>query len=109
VAETIASAQRGYRDGDVEGYCVSRSTKWLKQAYGGRYPYESCVQAGEAGLQAEIPELLSGGDLSITDVAIDGDVAIVTAKGDGGEDVVAEVTKNPPSDDVWRVNAFDTP
>ena len=108
VADTIANAQRGYREGDVETYCLSRSTKWLKQAYGGRYPYETCVQAGEDGLQAEIPELLSGGDLSITDVAIEGDVAIVTATGDDDQGVVAEVTKNPPSDDVWRVNAFDT-
>jgi hypothetical protein len=108
VAETIASAQRGYRDGDAETYCLSRSPKWLKGAYGGSYPYETCVKAGKDGLQAEIPELLSGGDLSITDVAIDGDVAIVTAEGDGGQGVVAEVTKNPPSDDVWRVNAFDT-
>jgi hypothetical protein len=66
------------------------------------------VKAGEEGLQTEIPELLSGGDLSITDVAIEGDVAIVTATGDNDQGVVAEVTKNPPSDDVWRVNAFDT-
>jgi hypothetical protein len=113
VAGTIQSAQLGFRDQDVETYCLSRSPEWLDDAYGGSYPYETCVKAGKSGLQAEIPELLGGGDLSITDIAIEkdgkGNVAYVTATGDGDEQVVAEVTRNPPSDDVWRVNAFDTP
>jgi hypothetical protein len=113
VADTVQSAQVGFRDQDVETYCLSRSSQYLDRAYGGSYSYKSCTKAGKAGLTAEIPDVLSGGDLSITDIAIDkggkGNLAEVTATGDGGRQVIAEVTRHPPSDDVWRVNAFDTP
>jgi hypothetical protein len=113
VADTVASAQQGFRDKDVQTYCLSRSVDYLDKAYGGSYSFKTCTKAGASGLQAEVPDVLSGGDLTITDVAISkdgkGNEAVVAATGDNGQQVVADVTRKPPSDDVWRVNSFETP
>jgi hypothetical protein len=82
----------------------------MAKVYGGGFPFATCRKAGKAGLKAEIPALLKGGDLTITGVTIDqggkGTRATVTATGDNGAKVVAVVIRNPPSDDVWRVDSF---
>jgi hypothetical protein len=110
VAETVSNAQMGFRDGDIELYCLSRATEYLAKEYGGSYPFATCKKAGKAGAHAEDPALLKGGDLTIDSVTIDqggkGNRALVTATGDNRKKVVIVVTRKPPSDDVWRILSF---
>jgi serine/threonine protein kinase len=110
VAETVSNAQMGFRDGDIELYCLSRATEYLAKVYGGSYPFATCKKAGKAGAHAEDPALLKGGDLTIDSVTIDrggkGNRALVTATGDNGKKVSIVVTRKPPSDDVWRILSF---
>ncbi|MEA2439403.1 MAG: hypothetical protein QOH76_827 [Thermoleophilaceae bacterium] len=112
VADSVTNAQRGFREQDVELYCLSRSPAYMGKVYGGGYPFATCKKAGAAGLKAEIPDVLKGGDLNITGVTIDqggkGKSATVTATGDNGAKVTAVVKRNPPSDDVWRVDSFSS-
>jgi serine/threonine-protein kinase len=107
VAETVSNAQTGFRDGDVELYCLSRSPEYMAKVYGGSYPFATCKKAGKAGIQAEDPALLKGGDLTIDNVTIDqggkGNRAVVTATGDNAKKVTIVATRKPPSDDVWRI------
>jgi hypothetical protein len=110
VAETVSNAQMGFRDGDIELYCLSRATEYLAKAYGGSYPFATCKKAGKAGAKAEDPALLKGGDLTIDSVTIDqggkGNRAVVTATGDNSRKTTIVVTRKPPSDDVWRILSF---
>jgi hypothetical protein len=110
VADALANAQRGFREQDVELYCLSRTPAYMGKVYGGGFPFATCKKAGTAGLKAEIPQVLKGGDLNITAVTIDqggkGTRATVTATGDNGAKVTAVVRRNPPSDDVWRVDSL---
>src|SRR4051794_18154425 len=110
VAETVSNAQMGFRDGDIELYCLSRANEYLAKVYGGSYPFATCKKAGKAGAHAEDPALLKGGDLTIDTVTIDrggkGNRAVVTATGDNGKKVGIVVTRKPPSDDVWRILSF---
>src|SRR3954447_16169483 len=110
VAETVSNAQMGFRDGDIELYCLSRANEYLAKVYGGSYPFATCKRAGKAGAHAEDPALLKGGDLTIDAVTIDrggkGNRALVTATGDNGKKVGIVVTRKPPSDDVWRILSF---
>jgi Protein kinase domain len=112
VADAVNNAQRGYRERDVELYCLSRSQSYMAKAYGGSFPFASCRRAGKGGLKVEIPAQLKGGDLSIKAVKIDqggkGTKATVTATADNQAKVIAVVKRNPPSDDVWRVDSFAT-
>jgi hypothetical protein len=107
VADAVSNAQMGFRDGDVELYCLSRAPAYMAKVYGGSYPFASCKKAGKAGLQAENPALLKGGDLTIDNVTIDqggkGNRAVVAATGDNGAKVKIVATRKPPSDDVWRI------
>ena len=107
MAETVSNAQTGFRGGDVELYCLSRAPAYMAKVYGGSYPFASCKKAGKAGLKAEDPALLRGGDLTIDAVTIDqggkGNRAVVTATGDNGRKVTIVATRKPPSDDVWRI------
>jgi hypothetical protein len=110
VAETVSNAQMGFRDGDVELYCLSRAPEYMAKVYGGSYPFATCKKAGKAGLKAEDPALLRGGDLTIDAVTISqggkGNRAVVTAAGDNGHKVTIVATRKPPSDDVWRILSF---
>jgi protein kinase-like protein len=112
VADAVTNAQRGFREPDVELYCLSRTPAYMGKVYGGGYPFATCKRAGASGLKAEIPDVLKGGDLNITGVTIDqggkGTRATVSATGDNGAKVTAVVRRNPPSDDVWRVDSFAT-
>jgi hypothetical protein len=110
VADTVSNAQMSFRDGDVELYCLSRAPAYMAKVYGGSYPFASCKKAGKAGLQAEDPALLKGGDLTIRAVSIDksGNRASVAATGDNGAKVTIVATRKPPSDDVWRILSFAT-
>jgi hypothetical protein len=109
-ASVVFTAQTAFRDKDVAGYCATRSQAYMAKAYGGSNPFESCKKAGRAGLEAEIPALLNGGDLTLTGVSIEGgesgERAVVTATGDGGAKVNAVVTRDVPRDDVWRVDSL---
>jgi Protein kinase domain len=110
VADSVNNAQRGFRNRDVELYCLSRSTSYLAKVYGGGFPFATCKRAGKAGLKVETPAVLKGGDLSIDRVSIGqggkGTRATVIATGDNGAKLTAVVRRNPPSDDVWRVDSF---
>ena len=110
VADAVSNAQTGFRAGNVQLYCLSRASAYMAKVYGGSYPFASCRRAGKAGLQAENPALLKGGDLTIKGVTIDqggkGNRATVTATGDNGAKVTIVVTRKPPSDDVWRILSF---
>ena len=110
VAAVVSNAQMGFRDGDVELYCLSRAPDYMAKVYGGSYPFASCKKAGKAGLKAEDPALLKGGDLTIDGVTIDqggkGNRATVMATGDNGAKVTIVATRKPPSDDVWRILSF---
>jgi hypothetical protein len=110
VADTVANAQRSFRDKDVNLYCLSRTPAYMGKVYGGSYAFASCKKAGVAGLKAEIPSLLRGGDLTVKSVSIagggKGNVATVKLTGDGGAEVTAIVKRDPPDDPPWRVDSF---
>jgi len=109
VALVVQQAQAAFQEGNAGAYCNTRTVSFLEQAYGGGYPYATCVKAGETGLKAERPAILNGPRLDIRKVEIEGGSSGTEAAVDAeqnGAPIKVRVRRLPPGDDVWRVARF---